>query len=296
MRNYLIHLLVGVCYRSPSATTEESMQLTKVIETAANNCALIFGDFNYPSTDLENLDADNSIRYFLDSINDSFLTQHVSSPTRGTNILDLLFTTDPGMVEEIQVRENLANCDHNILTMEVNCKAFICIAANRSRYVLHRGNNDSFRSFLSGIPWTDLLKDCDAIESWDIFKSKMQESMNKFIIKQSAGYVTNKPLRMSYRAFNTKNKKYSYWKKIQESKLHADYVTYKKYQNIAVTETRKAKKSFEKKLSDNIKSDPKSCYAYVRSKSKTIIKIGPLIDFSNRQVEEEEQMCEILNQ
>ena len=37
------HLLVGVCYRSPSATTEENMQLTKVIETAANNCALIFG-------------------------------------------------------------------------------------------------------------------------------------------------------------------------------------------------------------------------------------------------------------
>ena len=31
------HLLVGLCYRSPSSTTEENMQLTKVIETAANN-------------------------------------------------------------------------------------------------------------------------------------------------------------------------------------------------------------------------------------------------------------------
>ena len=39
------HLFAGVCYRSPSSTTEENMQLTKVIETAANNCALIFGDF-----------------------------------------------------------------------------------------------------------------------------------------------------------------------------------------------------------------------------------------------------------
>ena len=35
---------IGVCYRSPSYTTEENMQLTKVIETAANNCALICGD------------------------------------------------------------------------------------------------------------------------------------------------------------------------------------------------------------------------------------------------------------
>ena len=37
------HLLVGVCYRNPSSTAEENMQLTKVIETAANNCALILG-------------------------------------------------------------------------------------------------------------------------------------------------------------------------------------------------------------------------------------------------------------
>ena len=45
----------------------------------------------------------------------------------------------------------------------------------------------------------------------------------------------------------------------------------------------------------NIKSDPKSLYAYVRSKSKTKTKVGPLIDSQNMQVEEDEQMCEILN-
>ena len=54
--------------------------------------------------------------------------------------------------------------------------------ANRPRYVLHKGSYDGFRLFLSGISWTDFLKDCDAIESWEI------------IPKQSAGYVTNKPL------------------------------------------------------------------------------------------------------
>ena len=101
----------------------------------------------------------------------------------------------------------------------------------------------------------------------------MQEGMDKFICifipKQSAGYVNNKPLWMTHRAFKAKNNKYFYWKKFQESKLHADYITYKKYHNRDVTEIRKAKKSFEKKLSENIKSDPKSFYAYVRRKSKT---------------------------
>ena len=126
-------------------------------------------DFNYPSIDWENLNADNSSRYFLNLVTDSFLTQHVSSPTRGSNILDLVFTTDPGMVEEVQVRENLANCDHNILTWKVNCNAKLCVNVNRPRYVLHKGNYDGFSLFLSGIPWTDLLKDCDVIELWEIF-------------------------------------------------------------------------------------------------------------------------------
>ena len=62
-----------------------------------------------------------------------------------------------------------------------------------------------------------------------------------------------------------------------------------------MAEKPKAKKSFEKKLFVNIKSDPKSFYAYVRSKSKTKTKVGPLIDSQNIQVEKEEHMCEILN-
>ena len=56
----------------------------------------------------------------------------------------------------------------------------------------------SISQWYIAMTWTGLLKDCDAIESWEIFKSKMQEGMDKFIPKfnrkQSAGYVTNKPL------------------------------------------------------------------------------------------------------
>ena len=68
------------------------------------------------------------------------------------------------------------------------------------------------------------------------------------------------------------------------------------YTNVAILNSTQAKKSFEKKLSVNIKSDQKRFYAYVHSKSKTKTKVGPLIDSQNMQVEEEEQMCTILNQ
>ena len=59
---------------------------------------------------------------------------------------------------------------------------------------------------------------------------------------------------------------------------------------------RKAKKSFEKKLSENIKNDPKSFYAYVRSKSKAKPKVWPLSDENNSLVDDDVQMCNILNE
>ena len=52
------------------------------------------------------------------------------------------------MVEEVEVREILAYCYHNILTWEVNCNASLGITANRPRYVLYKGNYDRFRSLL----------------------------------------------------------------------------------------------------------------------------------------------------
>ena len=45
----------------------------------------------------------------------------------------------------------------------------------------------------------------------------MQEDMDKFIPKSSAGYVTNKPLWMTHTAFKAKNKKYIYWKNFRKA-------------------------------------------------------------------------------
>ena len=47
-----------------------------------------------------------------------------------------------------------------------------------------------------------------------------------------------------------------------------DYANYKEALNLATTEIRKTKRTFEKKLAGNIKNDSKSFYAYVRSKQK----------------------------
>ena len=47
---------------------------------------------------------------------------------------------------------------------------------------------------------------------------------------------------------------------------------------MATNEVRKSKRNFEHKLAQNIKSDSKSFYAYVRSKQNVRDKVGPMED------------------
>ena len=56
------------------------------------------------------------------------------------------------------------------------------------------------------------------------------------------------------------------------------YEVYKEALNAATNEVRNSKRNYEHKLAQNIKSDIKSFYAYVRSKQNVRDKVGPLED------------------
>ena len=60
-------------------------------------------------------------------------------------------------------------------------------------------------------------------------------------------------------------------------------------------EVRKSKQNFEHKLAQNIKSDSKSFYAYVRSKQTIRDKVGPLEDNFGNIVTQRFLMAEELN-
>jgi len=90
------------------------------------------------------------------------------------------------------------------------------------------------------------------------------------------------------RAVRRKHKLYSRYK---DSK-HPAYI---KASAVAKKETKRAKRNFETKLCENIKKDTKSFYAYVRSQSKSKVKVGPLIGESGSTVNDNKEMAEVLN-
>ena len=86
------------------------------------------------------------------------------------------------------------------------------------------------------------------------------------------------------------------WKVYKHTGNVEDYTNYKEALNLATTEIRKSKRTFEQKLAGNIKNDSKSFYAYVRSKQKVRDKVGPLENNSENIISDGFRMAEVLNE
>jgi len=116
---------VGVCYRSQNAECDEISQQYSTIEKASKSQVLIMGDSNYPNIDWATFDCDRIAEPFLDLVQDCFLTQHVHVLTRINNILDLVLTSECGMVDEVQIKEHFTTSDHSIINSK-NLSVYKC--------------------------------------------------------------------------------------------------------------------------------------------------------------------------
>ena len=74
---------------------------------------VIVGDFNCPSIDCKLLTANKSNEKILNIVNDMYSTQHVTEATRKDNILDLVLTSQPHIVENVSIEAPFS--DHNIV-------------------------------------------------------------------------------------------------------------------------------------------------------------------------------------
>src|SRR3989442_5763260 len=152
------------------------------------------GDFNYPDINWELQEAGPGGIAFLDRIQDSFLIQNVSKPTRGENILDLVFSSEENMVSEMEIRCPVANSDHNVLTWHL-------IYENgeesehgkrQQSFKYDKGNYQSFNQKLMDHDW-DMLGDCKGIDAMSkVFTDEMILLRDELVPKNITS-KTNKP-------------------------------------------------------------------------------------------------------
>ena len=109
MQTYKHPLLVAACYHPPKYSKEQSKILFKEIAGLINKnkkCPIwIGGDFNFPDINWETRSV-ISHQYskdindkFVEVIDNCYLEQLVTFPTRPNNTLDLLLTNQPSLLK-----------------------------------------------------------------------------------------------------------------------------------------------------------------------------------------------------
>ena len=199
---------VIVIYRPPSCPEDKFndailflSKWIKTIEDEIERTPLIVlgGDLNFPflhswsGEDIEDVTANSSARSdnnnavgserlqalkMIELMSDFSLNQEVTEGTRGSNILDVLFSNDDDLIEDIEVIENMQMSDHKFFIANLS-KVF-----NLDNDVSKKRNNYCF----TDIPDYDLYK--PAPEVWA--KAKEQFSLIEFNNEDDIETLTNK--------------------------------------------------------------------------------------------------------
>ena len=153
-------MFLGVFYRPPSSSVEIMNEFGKSLFLVSQfnktrREIILAGDFNLPSVKWNDgyvVKSDNSeiTRTVLDTIDNNFLYQHVSEPTRITdttsNILDLIFTTDPSHMRSINVVPGVS--DHEAIVFLYDLKIHRNVI-KRKVYFYSKGNYEQLRKDLN---------------------------------------------------------------------------------------------------------------------------------------------------
>ena len=275
--NQNISILVAVVYRAPSNNpVNDKMLLSLLSQVSSVNCTykLIAGDFNLPDIDWDNLSYGSHADNFMDAIFDLNLSQHVMQPTRKDAVLDLLFSSDPSIVCNVDILEPLGNSDHNMLLAELNF--FLQSNSRPVKFIrdYQRANWSYFAELITMVDWKSVFESGIVNTVWERFCFCLNEAMD-FSIPYKKQASTTRPLwetaavRFARVYRNRAERMYLACKTVENKKLRNE--TSQKLRN----EIKKAVKNFETKISNN--KNVKPFWHYVKSSRKSKPTIGPLV-------------------
>ncbi len=167
-------ITIGTVYRPPKQLAADDAALYEEIHTMTQNKqSVIIGDFNCSNIDWTTMHGNWEGNRLLEMLQDTFLTQIVTQPTRGNNLLDLGLVSDSDLTRDCQVGEKLNSCDHNLIPLKI-----------RTDHELHenvtkipdykRANFNLARELLTQTTW-EYKNHTPVEDAWNAFKNKLLE-------------------------------------------------------------------------------------------------------------------------
>ena len=171
--------VLGVVYRRPGICEDEDNDLHQTIGLAAkqHKNLVLMGDFNYPNIQWGSRRTDKAGAKFLELIDDCYLHQHV----RYGNILDLVFSSEADMIEDVDVREPAVNIDHCTIHFKLVVRRQAKNNLDRQTRDYNGGDRESIRRDLRAIAWKPLLEDKTCEEQLKIFTELIEQQVDRRI-------------------------------------------------------------------------------------------------------------------
>ena len=286
--------LVGVCYRPPDSLSSNDDGLYEIISRISGLNCVFLGDFNFSEIKWDRPETISDEHPFIKCINDNFMIQLVDEPTSGENFLDLLLSGDDTLVENLTVDEPFESSDHHIVRFNLISKK-LNGKTDDTYFNYFKANYGEMTALIKNRNWGSTLNSGNVEKDWGSIKAELTQLKDTFVpmkkrTKNKCKWVTKTVVKL-------RRSKVKAWSKyVRSGKDSTLYDEYKQKLRISVQENKKAKLDFEEKLANNIKRDNKSFYAYVRSKQRNKVKVGPLKDTAGNVITDNKKAADLLNE
>jgi hypothetical protein len=113
-----------------------------------------------------------------DFTTDNFLKQWVLKPTRADNILDLVFTTEDNIIQNLEIRDSISNSDHKTVFFELitNIKTY-----KKKQFNTLNFKKANYKLLIEKLSTIDIKNINCANLAWDTFKSEFFKAKNEYI-------------------------------------------------------------------------------------------------------------------
>ena len=233
-----------------------------MINLASKEKLLIIGDFNFADLKWGKTELLDYSHLFVQCINDNFIVQCVEDCTGSKNVLDLILTSEENMVENLSVGEHFGTSDHQIIRWDFSaCKEVLkktCEFGKRHDYF--KADYDKMREDAREIDWARVMKGEDIETRWEGFKNSLETLRVKWVPLK---LDRNKKCKWVNRAVvRARRAKIKAWNIYQSKRTDQNLLKYKAKLRESVAQNRVAKRDYERRLANDVKSISKSSSAY----------------------------------
>ena len=194
-------------------------------------------------------------------------------------LLDLILTSEDNVIEDLKIIEPLGNSDHNTIMCKYLCSNLMYESSDSTKLNqidFKHANYVNINKILSVVDWDNEFEGKDIDGQWRSFCDIVLNACEgNAPLKRSKHKM--QPKWFNAEAKRSQERKYAMWERYRELGDYESKQEYKFARNSCNEVYRKAERNFKEKLAKNVKTDAKSFYSYVRSKSKVKDAVGPMV-------------------